>query len=98
MMTLGILILMVMLLASVISIGIRMAWGATKFFFGLGLFWFCPLLFVLAVLFGGFSHTVYLAGVCWIRWLRRLCWLYRIFGCTSSNSSNFRSFFTFRGR
>ena len=46
MMTLGILILMVMLLASVISIGIRMAWGATKFFFGLGLFWFCPLLFV----------------------------------------------------
>ena len=57
MLTLGIMILMVMLLASVISIGIRMAWGATKFCFGLGLFWFCPLLFVLAVLFGGFSHT-----------------------------------------
>ena len=49
MLTLGIMILMVMLLASVISIGIRMAWGA--------MFWFCPLLFVLAVLFGGFSHT-----------------------------------------
>ena len=57
MLTLSILILMAMLLAGVISIGIRLAWGATKFFFGLGLFWFCPLLFVLAVLFGGFSHT-----------------------------------------
>ena len=56
MLTLSVLILMIMLLAGVISIGIRLAWGATKFFFGLGLFWFCPLLFVLAVLFGGFSH------------------------------------------
>ena len=36
---------------------LRLAWGATKFIFGLGLFWFCPLLFVLSVLFGGFSHT-----------------------------------------
>ena len=57
MLTLSIMILMVMLFVSVISIGIRLAWGATKFLFGLGLFWFCPLLFVLAVLFGGFSHT-----------------------------------------
>ena len=57
MLTLSVLILMAMLLAGVISIGIRLAWGATKFFFGLGLFWFCPLLFVLAVLFGGFRHT-----------------------------------------
>ena len=57
MLTLSVLILMIMLLAGVISIGIRLAWGATKFFFGLGLFWFCPLLFVLAVLFGGVSHT-----------------------------------------
>ena len=57
MLTLSILILMAVLFVSVISIGIRMAWGATKFIFGLGLFWFCPLLFVLAVLFGGFSHT-----------------------------------------
>ena len=56
MLTISVLILMMMLLAGVISIGIRLAWGATKFFFGLGLFWFCPLLFVLAVLFGGFSH------------------------------------------
>lgn len=50
-------IFMIMLLAFVIGTGIRLAWGATKFIFGLGLFWFCPLLFVLAVLFGGFSHT-----------------------------------------
>ena len=57
MLTLSILVFTVVLLASVISIGIRLAWGATKFIFGLGMFWFCPLLFVLAVLFGGFSHT-----------------------------------------
>ena len=57
MLTLSIMILMVILFASVINIGIRLAWGAMKFLFGLGLFWFCPFLFVLAVLFGGFSHT-----------------------------------------
>ena len=57
MLTLSILILMAVLFASVISIGIRLTWGMAKFFFGLGLFWFCPLIFVLAVLFGGFSHT-----------------------------------------
>ena len=57
MLTISIWIVMAVLFVSVISIGIRLAWGATKFFFGLGLFWFCPLLFVLAVLFGGFSHT-----------------------------------------
>ena len=57
MLTLSIMILMAVLFASVISIGIRLAWGMAKFFFGLGLFWFCPLIFVLAVLFGGFSHT-----------------------------------------
>ena len=57
MLTLSIMIFMAVLLVRVISIGIRLAWGVTKFIFGLGLFWFCPLLFVLAVLFGGFSHT-----------------------------------------
>ena len=56
MLTLSIFVLMAVLLASVISVGIRLAWGATKFIFGLGLFWFCPLLFVLAVVFGFFSH------------------------------------------
>ena len=57
MLTISIWIVMAVLFVSVISIGIRLAWGTTKFLFGLGLFWFCPLLFVLAVLFGGFSHT-----------------------------------------
>ena len=47
-------ILMVMILFGVIRTGIRLAWGAAKFFFGLGLFFFCPLLFVLAVLLGAF--------------------------------------------
>ena len=56
MLILSTLIFTVMLLAGVISFGIRMAWGATKFIFGLGLFWVCPLLFVVAVLLGAFSH------------------------------------------
>ena len=49
-------ILMMLLLFGVVRASIRLAWGMTKFIFGLGLFWLCPLLFVLAVLFGGFSH------------------------------------------
>ena len=49
-------VLLLMIFAGVISIGIRLAWGLTKFLFGLGLFWFCPALFILAVLFGWFSH------------------------------------------
>ncbi len=52
-----VLILMFMLLLAVISAGIRLAWGITKFIFGLGLFWLCPLLFIVAVLFGAFSHS-----------------------------------------
>ena len=56
MLILSTLIFTVMLLAGVISFGIRMAWGATKFIFGLGLFWVCPVLFVVIVLLGGFSH------------------------------------------
>ena len=75
MMTLGILILMVMLLASVISIGIRMAWGATKFIFGLGLFWVCPVLFVVIVLLGGFSHLwlpIIIFGLLFGRGFRRI--------------------------
>ena len=52
----GIVILMFMLFAGIISIGIKLAWGALKFTFGLGLFCLCPLLFVLIVLLGGFSH------------------------------------------
>ena len=51
-----VIILMVMLLAGVVKAGFRLAWGMGKFLFGLGLFWVCPLLFVVAVLFGAFSH------------------------------------------
>ena len=51
-----IMIFMLMLLISIICTGIRLAWGLTKFIFGLGLFWLCPVLFVLIVLLGGFSH------------------------------------------
>ncbi len=49
-------VFLLMILVGVITTGIRLAWGLTKFVFGLGLFWFCPVLFVLAVLFGWFSH------------------------------------------
>ena len=49
-------ILMIMLLVGIVRVGLRLAWGTTKFLFGLGLFWVCPLLFVLAVFFGAFSH------------------------------------------
>ncbi len=52
-----VMIFMMMLLFGVVRAGIRLAWSMTKFMFGLGLFWICPLLFVLAVLLGAFSHT-----------------------------------------
>ena len=55
-MSFGIVFLTLMLLSGVIVTGIRLAWGITKFAFGLGLFWLCPVLFVLIVLIGGFSH------------------------------------------
>ena len=58
MMTMGI-VISLMMLAGIISIGIRLAWGAAKFMFGLGLFWICPVLFVIIVLFGGF-HSMWL--------------------------------------
>ena len=48
-------ILMFMLLFAVVKAGMKFAWGTTKFIFGLGLFWLCPLLFVLIVLLGGFT-------------------------------------------
>ena len=56
MLIMGILFFTFMLLGTILYIGIRLAWGVTKFIFGLGLFWLCPVLFVLAVLLGGFSH------------------------------------------
>ena len=51
-----VIVLMIMLLIGVVNAGIRLAWGMGKFLFGLGLFCVCPLLFVVAVLFGAFSH------------------------------------------
>ena len=68
------LLIMIMLLFGVISAGIRLAWGTAKFLFGLGLFWGCPLLFVLLVLVGGFSHMwlpIVLAGLLFGRGFRR---------------------------
>ena len=67
--------LMVMLLISVIGVGIRLAWGAAKFVFALGLFWFCPLLFILIVLLGGFSHMwlpIVIIGLLFGRGFRRI--------------------------
>ena len=49
-------ILVGMLFFGIVSMGIRLAWSLTKFVFGLGLFCFFPVLFVLAVLLGWFSH------------------------------------------
>ena len=51
-----VIVLMIMLLIGVVHAGIRLAWGMGKFLFGLGLFWVCPLLFIVAVPFGAFSH------------------------------------------
>ncbi len=56
MITLTLILVSVMLFAGVVSFGLRMAWSLTRFVFGLGLFWFCPLLFVLAVVLGGFRN------------------------------------------
>ena len=50
------LLVMILLFAFVVKIGLRLAWGTAKFIFGLGLFWLCPLLFILIILLGGFSH------------------------------------------
>ena len=52
-----IMILMLVLFFGILRLGLSLAWGTMKLLFGLGLFWFCPFLFVLAVLFGAFSHV-----------------------------------------
>jgi len=48
-------IILIILLFSVVKIGLKLAWSALKFVFGLGLFFFCPLLFVVAALMGTFG-------------------------------------------
>ena len=68
-------ILIFLLLVGIINAGLRLAWGTTKFIFGLGLFWLCPVLFVLAVLCGGFSHMwlpIVIIGVLVGRGYRRI--------------------------
>ncbi len=73
-MTLAITILLFVLLIAIISTGIRLAWGLTKFAFGLGLFWVCPALFILVVLFGGFHNLwlpILLVGLLFGRGFRR---------------------------
>ena len=50
------LFLMLIMFTGVISAGLRFAWGTAKFVFGLGLFFICPILFVLAVFLGMVSH------------------------------------------
>ncbi len=50
-------LLMLILFIGILFIGLRLAWGLVKILFGLGLFWFCPLLFILAVVLGLFPHT-----------------------------------------
>lgn len=42
----------IMLFFGIIRMAFRFAWSLTKFFFGLGLFFVCPLLFVTLMFFG----------------------------------------------
>lgn len=51
-------IILIILLFGVIRIGLRLAWSVTKFVFGLGLFFFCPLLFVIAAATGFFGSML----------------------------------------
>ena len=68
-------ILMLMLLFGVVKAGLKLAWGTTKFVFGLGLFRRCLLLFVLIVLLGGFTHMwlpIVIVGLLFGRGFRRI--------------------------
>ena len=48
-------ILMLILIAGVIRLGLKLAWGAVKILFGLGLFAVCPMLLVALVFLGFYS-------------------------------------------
>ena len=68
-------ILMLILLFAVVKAGLKLAWGTTKFIFGLGLFWLCPLLFALIVLLGGFTSMwlpIVIVGLLFGRGFRRV--------------------------
>lgn len=49
-------IMMFCLFFGILRLGFHLAWGSAKFLFGLGLFWTCPLLFLLAAMFGWLGH------------------------------------------
>ena len=49
-------ILMMFVFFAVIRFSIWMAWGALKLIFGLGLFWLCPLLFIVLGFLGVLGH------------------------------------------
>ncbi len=51
-------IILIILFFGVIKIGLKLAWSAMKFVFGLGLFFFCPLLFVVAAAMGLFGSML----------------------------------------
>ena len=53
-------IILIILFCSVVKIGLKLAWSALKFVFGLGLFFFCPLLFVIAAAMGMFGSMLIL--------------------------------------
>ena len=55
-MMLGMIFLFVVLFFGILRVALRLAWGTAKFLFGLGLFFFCPLLFVIAVMLGWLGH------------------------------------------
>ena len=68
-------VFMLLLLFGIIGAGLRLAWGMTKFIFGLGLFWVCPLLFIIAVLSGGFTTMwlpIVIVGLLFGRGFRRI--------------------------
>jgi uncharacterized membrane protein YhhN len=51
-------IILIILFFSVLKIGLKLAWSVMKFVFGLGLFFFCQLLFVLAAATGMFGSML----------------------------------------
>lgn len=51
-----VLIMAAVLFPGVIRMGIRLAWGTVKFFLGLGLFAFCPVLFAILVILGFYGY------------------------------------------
>ena len=69
-------VFMIILLLGIVSLAVRLSWGILKFVFGLGLFWICPLLFVLAAMFGLFSHMwlpILIVGLLFGGMFRRAC-------------------------